>query len=236
MAQGTLAPTPILLAADTNGAPVNAAKAYWYLAGTSTAATVYTDVNLTVAHATPVVANSAGRFPEIYLSPGVSYKLDMQTSAGVSLSGYPADNIQAVPSASGSTDITGTVGIAIAAGQSVYLSDGSGGQTAGQWFKTDATNTYSSTLPDVGMAPAAIAINTSGTIRISGQVTGLSGLVAGTSYYLSSTPGAVTSTAPSNSRFIGVADTTSSMVITPNPSTSTPGSGGLDILQIRVFL
>lgn len=226
MAQGTLAPTPILIAQDANGAPVSGAKAYFYLAGTSTPAPVYTDVGLLVAHQVPVVANGFGRFPEIFLSPGASYKLDMTTPAGVSLSGYPADYISAVPAATVNIDVTGTAGEALTAGQVVYLSDGSGSKTAGQWFKADSGQTYSCLTALVGIVPAAIAAAASGTIRLGGQITGLSALIVGTTYYVGAA-GALTSTAPTLRRELGKADTTSSLVLEPWPTKTAPASNHL---------
>lgn len=228
MATGTLAPTPILIAQDANGLPVSGAKAYWYLAGTSTPATVYTDVGLTVAHANPVVANGFGRFAEMFLSPGASYKLDLQTPAGVSLSGYPADNIAAVPASSGNIDITGFAGEALTAGQAVYLDT-----TTGQWFKGDNTNTSKSVTPPVGIVVAAIASGASGTIRLSGRVTGLSSLVVGSTYYVG-VGGALTSTAPTNRRELGKADSTSSLVLEPWATRTAPAPNG--ICQARITL
>src|SRR6185295_5280026 len=158
MATGTIFITPIQLAMDTNDNPASGAKAYFFLAGTSTPVTVYQNVGLTTPHAVPVVANSAGRFAEIYLTPGVSYKVDIQNSAGVSLSGYPADNVAAIPAASGDLDSPGTAGENLAAGKVVYESDGSGGKTAGSWYLADSGNAYSSTGNKIGMTPNAIGI------------------------------------------------------------------------------
>lgn len=98
MAQGTLWWQPVqrMFAGGTNAVPN--AKAYFFLAGTSTPTTVYADVALTIPLTQPVVADANGVFPEIFLTPGVAYKVDVQTSAGVSLPGYPADNQIAIPS------------------------------------------------------------------------------------------------------------------------------------------
>jgi hypothetical protein len=70
----------------------------------------------------------------------------------------------------------------------------------------------------VGFAVAAMASAGSGTIRLSGRVTGLSSLSAGSSYYVSGTAGALTATMPSNARFVGQADSTTTLIATPNPS------------------
>lgn len=67
----------------------------------------------------------------------------------------------------------------------------------------------------VGLAPASIASGESGSIRIAGRVTGLSGLTAGVSYYVSTTAGALTSTRPTFARLVGVADSTTTLIIVP---------------------
>lgn len=234
MAQGTLAFFPLLQAFDNNGDPVSGAKAYWYLAGTSTPVNVYTTVGLTTPHAVPVVADAYGRFAEIYLTPGVSYKLDLKTSGGVSLTGYPADNISAVPVSGQDVDVTATAGENITTGQAVYLSDGSGSLTAGSWYRADADALYSSVSPQIGMAPDAIAIGTTGTVRIAGRITDLSSLVVGSTYYVSATAGAITATAPSNRRVMGVADTATSLILATNPATAT-GDDATTILGVQVF-
>ena len=61
MATGTVMPSPVFTGFDSNGDPVSGGLLYVYDAGTSTPATTYSDVNLTIANANPVVLNSAGR-------------------------------------------------------------------------------------------------------------------------------------------------------------------------------
>jgi hypothetical protein len=215
VATGTLTPSPYQTVLDANGNPVSGAKITTYVAGTVTPATTYTDVALTVANTNPIIADSAGRYVA-YLSPGSSYKFVITTSAGVAVA--TQDNIATVPPTNINLDVTGTAGETISAGQAVYLSDGSGSKTAGSWYKADNTNAYSSTVPEVGMAPAAITSGATGTVRLAGQVTGLAALVVGTTYYVS-TSGAITATPPVNRRVLGVADTTSSLVLATDPAT-----------------
>ena len=213
MAQGTLWFLPIQVAFRA-GIVVPGSKAYFYLAGSTTPVSVYADVGLTTALTQPVVADANGVFVEIFLTPGTAYKVDVQTSAGVSLTGYPADNQLAVPASSANVDVTGTPGENITAGSAVYLSDGSGGKNSGQWYKADAANTYSSTLPRAAMAPNALTSGVPGTIRVGGQVTGLT-VAAGTDYFIG-TAGAITATAPANARFLGTADSNTSLLIGVN--------------------
>lgn len=218
MAVGTVMPSPVFEGWDDNGDPLNGGLLYTYVAGTSTPQTTYSDVTLLVANANPVVLNSAGR-ATVFLPLGTTYKFVLKTSAGVTI--WTQDNIANVPSSSANLDITGTAGETLTAGQVVYLSDGSGSKTAGQWFTADADNTYSSSAATiVGIVPNAIASGASGTIRIAGSVTGLTGLTTGTTYYISATAGALTATAPANARLVGEADSTTSIVIAPNPPPS----------------
>lgn len=215
MATGTYAPWYLEQLLDDNGKPLSGGTIETFVAGTSTHAAVFSDVNLTTAYSNPLTLNSAGRLPSngsMFLTPGVSYKFLIKNSAGTTIA--TPDNISSVPGSSAGVDVPGTAGETIPAGQAVYLSDGSGGKTAGLWYRADAANIYSSTSPEVGIAPNAISSLAAGTIRISGAVAGLTSLTIGAIYYVG-TAGAITATAPSNKRIIGQADTTSSLVVGP---------------------
>ena len=86
----------------TTGLPLNGGKAYFYITGTTTLQTVFADDALTTPLANPVVADSAGFFPElVYLTPTVEYRCIIKTSANVTIS--DADPIN-TPSASGGID------------------------------------------------------------------------------------------------------------------------------------
>lgn len=68
-------------ALDDNADSLSGALWKTYDAGTTTQATTYSNALLTVANAWPLVADAAGRFPDIYVAPG-SYKIRLETSAG----------------------------------------------------------------------------------------------------------------------------------------------------------
>ena len=106
--------------------------------------------------------------------------------------------------------MTGTAAEALTAIQVAYLS-------ATGWLKADADLAASGLLPTLGFVVADVANAASGTFRINGRMTGFSGLTAGTDYYVSGTAGAITSTAPAMARYVGRADSISSLIITPNP-------------------
>lgn len=86
----------------TAGLPLNGGKAYFYITGTTTLQTVFSDDGLTTPLANPVVADSAGFFPElVYLTPTVEYRMVLKTSAGVTISDTDPIN---TPSSSGGID------------------------------------------------------------------------------------------------------------------------------------
>lgn len=101
------------VALDATGTPMAGALLYTYAAGTSTPLATYSDSALTTLNPNPVVANSGGLFPAIYLQ-NAGYKVDLQSSAAVSLftqdNVYPAAYIatQAVVPVIQTTTLTGT--------------------------------------------------------------------------------------------------------------------------------
>lgn len=233
-AQGTNVPWIPIQFLTAAGLPCSGCTLDTWAAGTTTAQATFSDSTLSTQNANPVVMNTAGRPTSggLFLS-ATSYRFRLRTSAAATI--WDLDNITAIPTTSGNTDISGTAGEAIALGQVVYLSDGSGSLTAGRWYLADADNTYSSTTsPLVGIATAAIASAASGTIRIAGRSTGLSGLTAGESYYISATAGALAAAPPTNARFIGGADTTSTLTLGAGTgSVRLPDSDGTHAAIVR---
>jgi hypothetical protein len=75
-------PMPVFTGFDQNGDPLVGGRLYSYLAGTTTPQATYTDATLGVANTNPVILDSAGR-ASIFLTPGVSYKFILKTSADV---------------------------------------------------------------------------------------------------------------------------------------------------------
>src|SRR6187431_791752 len=175
-AQGTYAPEPAAQYEDANGDPAVNYRLFTYLAGTSTKVNTYTDVGLSSANANPLTLASDAR-PTVMLTPGVSYKFVLALPG---IDDPPAsvlwtrDNISAVPagSTSADTDVTAVAGENLAASDAVYLSDGTGGTTAGRWYKADADAVASSSSATaVGFATAAITVGATGTVRREGRIT-----------------------------------------------------------------
>lgn len=213
MAQGTVMPSPWFTGLDNNGNPLSGGKLYTYAAGTTDALATYSDVNLTTPNANPVVLDSAGRATLYLLS--ASYKFVLKTAADVTV--RTQDHVSAVAPFAVNLDVDGTAGEALDAGDVCYLSDGSGGKTAGRWYLADADLTYASSLPIIAMVVTALASGAAGSFRLQGRVTGLVGLVTGSTYYISNTAGDLSLSAGTNSRKVGVADSATSIVIIPNP-------------------
>jgi len=107
---------------DNNGVPLSGGKLYSYEAGTTTPQATYTTAAGNVAHANPIVLDSAGRVStgEIWLTAGSNYKFVLKTSADVTLATW--DNI---------TGINGT-GIAVNAENVQYDPPFTGGVATNQ--------------------------------------------------------------------------------------------------------
>jgi hypothetical protein len=74
-----------LRALDADGNPVAGAKAYFYETGTTTPVTVYTDTALSVAAASPLVADANGYFDQVFYNGAVSLKVVVDDADDVEL-------------------------------------------------------------------------------------------------------------------------------------------------------
>lgn len=205
----------------TSGVAVVAAgyKLFTYAAGSSTKVNTYTDALAGGTNTNPIILDTAGQADIFLVASSYKFILAPPTDTDPPTSPiWSEDNIISVPTAAANVDVTGTFGVSVTADQVVYLSDGTGGKNAGQWYLGDATNNYSSsTAPFVGFALATTTAGTLGTIRMGGNLTGLAGLAAGSIYYISGTPGSITATAPANRRTVLVADSSTSGVVGSGP-------------------
>jgi hypothetical protein len=80
---GLLLAQPVLRAIDDNGDPMPGATMQFYVTGTTTPTPVYSSATLGTALANPVVADSGGLFPPMWLDPTVTYRVQLYSSAGV---------------------------------------------------------------------------------------------------------------------------------------------------------
>ena len=78
-----------LRALDSNGLPVAAAQALFYISGTSTLQTVYADAAGTVPHPQPLIADARGLFAQVYSS--INIKVSVSSPSGTILPGFPID-------------------------------------------------------------------------------------------------------------------------------------------------
>jgi hypothetical protein len=84
---------PRQVALDDDANPMSGALLYFFQTNTTTPQAVYVDAVLTVQHSHPVVADTAGEFPKIYLNSEApaNYRVRMTTASGVLL--YQEDDI-----------------------------------------------------------------------------------------------------------------------------------------------
>ena len=73
---------PRSTAFDSNGDPISGAKLEFFESGSSTPADTYSDDALTVANTNPVVADTAGRFGDIFLQD-IDYKVVLKNASDV---------------------------------------------------------------------------------------------------------------------------------------------------------
>lgn len=106
---------------------------------------------------------------------------------------------------------TGTAGEDLTAGQLVYL------KNDGKWWKTDADTAATLFGVILGIAQSTTTANntiTSGVLQ-KGLDTNQSGLTAGNPYYASNTAGAISASAGTNTKKIGVARSTTNLYFDP---------------------
>ena len=82
---------------NSAGQPYPAAKMHTYRAGTTTNLATYTTAALGTPHANPVVADSNGIFPAIYVDPNSGYDLKVVLKDQADVTLYTEDNIPATP-------------------------------------------------------------------------------------------------------------------------------------------
>lgn len=70
---------------DANGVAVSGAKALFYQTGTTTPVTVYSDEALSVAHASPLVADSGGHFAQVFYGGATAVKAVVKDASDVTL-------------------------------------------------------------------------------------------------------------------------------------------------------
>lgn len=105
--------TPAL---DSNGNPISNAKMYFYLTGSTTPATWYTNQAATANGTNPHVSNSVGRFTPVYLDPETTYRIVLKTSDGTTI--WDVDPVRGFDETQIADDAAAAVAAAAAAAQS----------------------------------------------------------------------------------------------------------------------
>jgi hypothetical protein len=147
---GVLLPVAnILQALSDSGAVLAGGKLYTYVAGTTTNQSTYKQQALSVAHANPIVLDSAGRLSDpVWATAGETFKLVFKTSADVQI-GPTWDNVAGIndTSALGVTYFAGTSG-GTANAQTLTFSNGPASYAQGNefLFKAGSTNTSAATM------------------------------------------------------------------------------------------
>ena len=215
MATGQLSPAP-WLQFYVDGEPANGYLLFTYEAGTTTKLATYTNDTLTVANTNPIVLDSEGRCT-VFLADD-DYKMVLAEPTDSDPPSSPiktTDGIRATPAASANIDIAGTAGEAITQYDVVYLSDGEGSLTAGRWYKTSSDHSYASVdAPSVGLAQTAAAgAGSAFSVRVSGKSTVAGTLSSGTTYYIGSTAGSLSSSSTQQNRApFGQSDSTTTII------------------------
>lgn len=167
---GMLAPYGRVQYFDSNGVPLAGGKLYTYAAGTTTPLAAYQNAALTVAHANPIVLDSAGR-ATIFLSP-VSYKFDLKTSSDAAV--WTVDGIAGLDALAVGTVLTKVADYTLTVNDGpdvLVLVDPSGGAFTLQLY-TAAGNTGKRVLvKKFGSATAAVTIDPNGSQTIDGSAT-----------------------------------------------------------------
>jgi microcystin-dependent protein len=90
---------------SSSGSPISGALLYIYQENSSTPVTTYSDFSLSTEQSFPIVADSAGRLPQIWVADG-SYRARLTTSAGVEV--FDEASVTAIGASSSSSSGSGS--------------------------------------------------------------------------------------------------------------------------------
>lgn len=228
MSNYTLSPAPFLKFTLLDGiTPAVAGQLYTYVAGTNTPATTYSASSGT-PNSNPITLDGQGR-AVVFLAPGSYRFVAFAAVADGGAQIFEQDNISAIDSSSSAFTFAGIVGSTVADGACCYLSAGDGSLTAGRWYAAKADNAYSSLTPIIAFCIGGGITGAIAAFSLGGPVTSGLAVTVGVDYYISSaSAGVITSTAPLNMRFVGRADSGTSLIAYPNPPQQLPNNGICD--------
>lgn len=87
-------PEMLFQALNSSGVPLSGAKLNFYITGTSTEKDTYSDSAKTTANANPVVADSAGRFGNVFMDLDVQYRVVFTDASDITIT--TLDNVSPV--------------------------------------------------------------------------------------------------------------------------------------------
>lgn len=82
MGVGTRFVVPNQFVVDATGVPIVGAQLFFYATGTSTFQATYADVGLTIMNTNPLIADSAGRFGNVFMLLAPAYRVRLEDAAG----------------------------------------------------------------------------------------------------------------------------------------------------------
>ena len=195
---------------DDNGALLVGGKLYWYLAGTTTPATVYQDAGGGAAFTNPIILDARGESAApIYLQSGQAYKAVLKDSTDVQLN--VIDNIQGVNDVSFSTGTFTSINVD-STGNPAKIYQGASGDLEIATNQTSGTQGVYRMRNNLFQTPLGFSVDASGNLTATGgSLTGAGALaVTGDVTYgsgsLTSSGGLVTSKGSLTSSGLTMAD------------------------------
>jgi hypothetical protein len=135
-------------------------------------------------------------------------------------------NLRSFCASRGGVDIAIVAGEDLAANDSVFIAATGGALTAGRAYRTSSDSDTTSKKAFVcGFVIAAVTTGNTGYVRVAGIMSGFSSLTAGGVYYTNSANGSIGTTAGTSSRMVGVAISTTQILINNRGSQSVVYSG-----------
>lgn len=162
---------PFRPAYDGNAIPIPGAKLHITLSGTTTAVTVYSNSGLTTPAANPIVANSAGRFPQRWVNDAVALRMRVfDADADITTDDPIEDYDPYTPVEQGSIGATGTGTATVSIGTVTTGAAGSSATVTNVGTSTAAILDFTIPRGNTG-AGSTIADGDYGDITVSGTGT-----------------------------------------------------------------
>ncbi len=159
---------PIANYYDENGEPLAGGKLEFFESGTSTPQDTFSDDALTVANPNPVIADSAGRFGDIFLT-GADYKVVLKKADDSVI--WTADPVRSpTPKSTVVLDVSTTTQLSSADDGKFVAADATGGAFIGTLpAAADAGDGYEITVQKIDSSTNVVTVDASGAETINGQ-------------------------------------------------------------------